>query len=87
MGASSYLYRSGYYYLFRTVGYYNCLTLVFRSEDPFDFGVGDASSKLVARLPSGAPEIYSVDGQDYVSSSHAPLFGEMMCKLKWVADD
>ena len=80
------VYRSGYFYLLRTVAYYNCQTLVFRSEDPYDFGIGDASSKLVARLPCAAPEIYVVDGQEYVSSSHTPLFGEQMCRLRWVSD-
>ncbi len=79
--------RSGYFYLFRTVGYYTCMTLVFRSEDPYDFGVGDASSKFVGRLPCAAPEFYTIDGQDYVSSSHTPLFGEQMCRVKWVDDE
>jgi hypothetical protein len=81
------VYRSGYYYLFRTVNYYRCLTLVYRSEDPYDFGIGDAGDKLVGRLPSGAPEIYEIDGAEYVSSSHSPLFGETMCRLEWVDDE
>jgi hypothetical protein len=80
------VYRDGYYYLFRTVDYYRCLTLVFRSEDPYDFGIGDASSKLVARLPCAAPEFYAVNGEEFVSSSHTPLFGEQMCRMKWVED-
>ncbi len=81
------IYKAGYYYLFRTVGYYNALTLVFRSEDPYDFGIGDASTKLVGRIPCAAPEIYTFDGQEYLSSSHTPLMGEMMCRLKWVDDE
>jgi hypothetical protein len=80
------LFKEGYYYLFRTVNYYRCLTLVFRSEDPCDFGVGDASSKLVGRLPCAAPELYEIEGKEYVSSSHTPLFGEQMCRLRWVED-
>jgi len=78
--------RDGYYYLFCTVDYYWCLTLVFRSKDPYDFGIRDASSKLIARLPCAAPEFYRVNGEDYVSSSHTPLFGEQMCRVKWVDD-
>ena len=79
-------YRAGYYYLFRTVDYYQCQTLVFRSEDPYDFGVGDASEKLVGRLPCAAPEIIETDEGEFVSSSHSPLFGEQMCKLRWIED-
>jgi hypothetical protein len=62
------------------------VTLVFRSEDPFDFGIGDASSRLVGRLPCAAPELYEIDGREFVSSSHTPLFGEQMCRLRWVED-
>jgi hypothetical protein len=80
------MYRDGYYYLFRTVDYYRCLALVFRSEDPYNFGVGDASSKLVARLPCAAPEFYTVSGEDFVSSSNTPLFGEQMCRVQWFED-
>jgi hypothetical protein len=78
--------KEGFFYLFRTVDYYYCTTLVFRSEDPFDFGVGDARDKLVGRLPCAAPEFYTIDGIEYVSSSHTPLFGEQMCKVRWVED-
>jgi hypothetical protein len=80
------LQKEGYFYLFRTVDYYRCVTLVFRSEDPFDFGIGDASSRLVGRLPCAAPELYEIDGREYVSSSHTPLSGEQMCRLRWVED-
>ena len=78
--------KAGYFYLFRTIDYWKALTLVFRSDDPYDFGIGDASSKLVGRLPCAAPELYTIDGQEYVSSSHAPQFGEQMCRLEWVDD-
>ena len=80
------VYRDGYFYLFRTVDYYQCLTLVFRSEDPYDFGVGDASGKLVGRLPCAAPEIIETESGEFISSSHSPLFGEQMCRLKWMGD-
>ena len=81
------IYKEGYYYLFRTVDYYHSNTLVFRSEDPCDFGIGDASSKLVGRIPCAAAEIYTFDDREYLSSSHDPQVGEMICQLKWVADD
>ena len=79
--------KSGYFYLFRTIDYCSAMTLVFRSDDPLDFGVGDASGKLVGRFPAAAPELYTFDGQEYVTSSHAPLFGEQMCRVKWVEDE
>jgi len=79
--------KGGFYYLFRTVDYYRAVTLVFRSEDPFDFGVGDARGKFVGRLPCAAPELYEFDGIEYVSSSHAPLECEKMCRIRWVEDE
>lgn len=79
--------KEGYFYLFRTVDYYYCRTLVFRSEDPYDFGIGDASSKLVGRLPAAAPELYAFGEREYVSSSHAPLFGESLAPLAWIEDE
>ena len=80
------VYRDGFYYLFRTVNYYRCLTYVFRSDDPTDFGIGDASTKLVGRLPCAAPEVYRVGDAEFVSSSHQPLFGESICRLRWVEE-
>ena len=75
---------SGYYYLFRTVDYYSGETHVFRSEDPHDFGIGDVESRHVCRIKVGAPEIYEVDGDWYVSSSHNPPLGEQLCRMRWV---
>jgi hypothetical protein len=77
------VWREGYYYLFRTESYYGRKTHVFRSEDPMDFGVGDASGKYVCELPAAAVEIYEVDGVEYVSSSHDPMVGNQMAKLRW----
>ncbi len=78
------VFRSGYYYLFRTVDYYSGETHVFRSIDPHDFGVGDLRDKHVCRIRVAAPEIYCIEGQEYVSSSHNPPLGEQMCRLRWV---
>lgn len=78
------VWRDGYYYLFRTADYYQRKTLVFRSADPLDFGVGDASANYVGEFPAAAVEIYPIDGQDYVSSSHAPMRGTHLAKMKWI---
>jgi sucrose-6-phosphate hydrolase SacC (GH32 family) len=78
--------RDGYFYLFRTKSYYDAETYVFRSEDPLDFGVGDASDKLVGTLAVGAPELYKVSGQEYISSNHEPQLGTQMCRLQWVEE-
>ena len=80
------VFRDGYYYLFRTENYYAKRTHVFRSEDPFDFGVGDASDKFVCLFPAAAVEIYEIEGREYVTSSHDPKQGEFMARLKWVDD-
>jgi hypothetical protein len=79
--------KEGYFYLFRTINYWRAMTLVFRSEDPYDFGIGDAGSKLVGRFPAAAPELYTIDGEEYVTSSHDPLFGEQMCRMRWIDDE
>jgi len=78
------VFRDGYYYLFRTENYYEKKTHVFRSADPFDFGIGDASDKYVGIFPAAAVEVYEIDGQEYVTSSHDPRQGEFMAKLTWV---
>lgn len=80
------VFRDGYYYLFRTEDYYKARTHVFRSEDPMDFGVGDASSKYVGLFPAGAPELYIIEGQEYVSSNHNPPLGTQVCRMKWVEE-
>jgi hypothetical protein len=77
------VYRDGYYYLFRTENYYEARTHVFRSEDPLDFGIGDASGKKVGMLPVAAPEIYRIDGSEYVSSNHNPPLGTQLAELGW----
>lgn len=79
------VFRDGYYYLFRTEDYYTARTHVFRSEDPLDFGVGDASDFYVGPFPAAAPELYTMpDGREYVSSNHNPPLGTEMCRMRWV---
>ena len=80
-------YKEGYYYLFRTKNYYTGETYVFRSEDPFDFGLGDASEKFVCEIYCAAPEIITdVEGNEYLSSSHNPKVGNYLCRLEWIDD-
>ncbi len=78
--------RGGYYYLFRTENYTTPRTHVFRSEDPEDFGIGDASSHYVGLLRVAAPEII-VDpetGEEYITSNHNLKGGTMITRLHWI---
>jgi hypothetical protein len=80
------VYRGGTYYLFRTVHYATAETHVFRSEDPLDFGVGDAGDKYVGSIAVAAPEII-VDGEgnEFITSNHNLSGGTMLCRLRWEA--
>lgn len=78
------VYRCGYYYLFRTKHYTRALTHVFRSEDPFYFGIGDASDKYVGCIAVAAPEIIvDSDGREYITSNHDVVAGTQICRLEW----
>lgn len=77
----------GYYYLFRTEDYPSARTHVFRSEDPFDFGIGDASDKYMGLMAVAAPEIIvDGDGAEYITSNHDLRGGTRMCRLGWEED-
>ena len=84
--------RGGYTYLFRTEDYALAKTHVFRSEDPLDFGVGDARSYYVCDIAVAAPEIIvdsaadGGDGSEYITSNHNLNGGTMLCRLRWVDD-
>lgn len=79
------VYREGYYYLFVTEDYNDSKTHVYRSEDPMNFGLTTEESQkmYVGVFAAGAPEIYEVDGVEYVSSNHNPPLGTQMAKLGW----
>ncbi len=80
-------YKDGYYYLFRTIDYYSGNTAVFRSEDPMDFGIGNASDKYVCNIFCAAPEIIiDENGNEFMSSSHDPVIGNYMSKMEWRED-
>ncbi len=83
--------RGGYHYLFRTEDYASARTHVFRSEAPFDFGIGEAGDKYVGPIAVAAPEIIvegdgDEDGQEYITSNHNLAGGTMLCRLKWVEE-
>lgn len=80
------VYRDGYYYLFRTENYWEARTYVYRSDDPNDFGTNAESAQdlYVGRIAIAAPEIYQVDGEEFVSSNHDPAKGTQMSRMKWV---
>jgi hypothetical protein len=76
--------RGGWFYLFRTEHYAARKSHVFRSADPEDFGIGDASAHYVCPLPIAAPEIITdTDGTEYITSNHNLAGGTMMCRLAW----
>lgn len=75
----------GAYYLFRTQRYgENAQSLVYRSEDPLEFGVED-DSKLVASLPVAAPEIIEQDGGWFMAALNPGLDGIRVARLEWAA--
>jgi beta-fructofuranosidase len=76
--------RGDAYYLFRTQNYASAKTHVFRSEDAFDFGIGDASAKYVGPIGVAAPEIVvDADGSEYITSNHDFVRGTLICRLRW----
>lgn len=74
----------GYYYLFRASSI-TFKTYVYRSDNPYHFGVND-DAKLVAVLPLKAPEVLEWKGHWYISDL-AGFQGLRMYKLKWVKEN
>ena len=80
------VYREGLYYLFRTEDYASARTHVFCSENPFDFGIGDASARYVCTIAVSAPEIVvDASGNEYITSNHDLQGGTRLFRLKWKA--
>lgn len=69
-----------YYFLFRSSSSTGT-TFVYRSTDPYNFGVNN-DDKLIAELPVWAPELIFEDGQWYISDI-ADFRGIKLAKLKW----
>ncbi len=70
----------GFYYLFRATST-DFNTYVYRSRNPYDFGVND-DSKLIAVLPIKAPEIVLHGGQYYISDL-SDFRGIKLARLRW----
>ena len=74
----------GYYYLFRTSEYQPpARTHVYRSADPFDFGLGN-DSHWITTLRVAAPEIVQAGDQYYISTVEDLKGGVQLARLKWV---
>ena len=83
------------FFLFRTYSYGNYQsgqlisppkTNVYRSVDPFDFGI-DNDKYLVAQLPVAAPEIISFNGNWYIAALMPDLQGIRIARLQWKLSD
>jgi hypothetical protein len=73
----------GDYFLFRTQRYGpDAQTSVYRSPDPFDFGV-DNDDRFVGHLPVAAPELVEQDGQWFVAALRGDLQGIQVARLEW----
>ncbi len=70
----------GYYYLFRSSSSTGT-AFVYRSKDPYNFGVNN-DDKLIAELAVWAPEII-LDGNQWYISDIADFKGVKLAKLKW----
>lgn len=72
-----------WYFLFRTQRYKDPpMTRVYRSEDPFNFGLND-DSRLVARLPVAAPEIFEWRGELGIACLTPDLRGLRTARLRF----
>jgi hypothetical protein len=75
------------YFLFRTQKYgENAQTLVYRSDDPLDFGIDD-DSKLVGSLPVAAPELIEHGAEWFIAALNPRLDGIRVARLEWTAAD
>jgi hypothetical protein len=78
------IYLDGYYYHFRTSEYHSpARTHVFRSTDPFNFGL-NTDAKWVATLRVAAPELVQFGDQTYISSVEDLKGGIQLFRLKWI---
>lgn len=79
------VYRSGYYYLFRTDDYPTGRTFVFRSEDPYDFGL-DNDKCLMGQIDVAAAEMVVDGAKEYISSNKDVYGGVRLHHLNWVEE-
>ncbi len=77
--------HGGFYYLFRTHSDSGG-TVIFRSDDPRNFGHGDVSDRAVAWFDVIAPELFSDNaGNQYISKIYDPRRGWSiwLARLDW----
>jgi hypothetical protein len=76
---------SGWFYLFRTQHYgQKSKTSVYRSKDPYNFGIND-DRFLVTTMPVAAPEIIEHEGQLYMAALLPSLKGIQIARLVFEA--
>ncbi|NND08722.1 MAG: hypothetical protein HKN87_20300 [Saprospiraceae bacterium] len=74
------------FYLFRTVMYgENNKTYIYRSKDPFDFGLDD-DRFLIGHIPVAAPEVFEYDEQWYIACLLPSLEGIRLGTMEWVEE-
>ncbi len=71
----------GYFYLFRTSSI-TFKTVVYRSEDPQDFGIDD-DSKLVTELDEKILELFEYEGQWYTTHISEDFQSVLLSKINW----
>jgi hypothetical protein len=77
----------GYYYLFRTQRYrQDAQTSVYRSQNPFDFGIEDDRC-FIGTLPVAAPEIIQHEGSWFIAALNPHLDGIRIATLRWSPED
>ncbi len=71
----------GYFYLFRTSSI-SFKTVVYRSEDPLDFGIDD-DSKLIAELDLKILELFEHENQWYTTHISEDFQSVLLSKVEW----
>lgn len=79
------IHKEGFFYLFRTKNYATGSTYVYRSADPFDFGI-DNDDCLICSIDVAAPEIITDGREEYVSSCKEMSKGIVLHRLRWESD-
>lgn len=76
------VFLDGYFYLFRTKNYPEGETYVYRSEDPYDFGL-DTDACLIGTIDVAAPELIHDGDAWYISSNKDLNGGVRLQHLEW----
>lgn len=79
------VHRGGSFYLFRTENYPKGNTYVYRSDDPYDFGL-DSDRCLLGRIDVAAAEVIVDGAREYISSNKDVWGGVKLHRLSWVEE-